>query len=109
MVSRVRVSKMFWEPNTTVKESVQRAASERTVMMLEDVIVRVRFSLFFFFLYWRSSREGNEKRGSDTECWCPYERQCHGYITLINRKALEHSGLSHRPCPPYSIPQSHQS
>jgi len=39
-VSRVRVSKMLWEPNTTVKESVQRATRERIVMMLEDGIVR---------------------------------------------------------------------
>lgn len=49
-VSRVRVSKRLWVPNTTEKESVQRATSERIVMMrvglvIEDGIVRVRFSL----------------------------------------------------------------
>ena len=52
-VSRVRVSKL-WEPNSTVKESMQRATSERTVMMrveliVEDGIVRDRFSSFSFF------------------------------------------------------------
>jgi hypothetical protein len=60
MVSRVRVSKL-WEANRTVKERMQRATSERIVMMrvgliIEAGIVRIR-------VYWTSSGGGNgEKR-----------------------------------------------
>jgi len=66
-VSRVRVSKKLWEPNTTVKERVQRATSERIVMMrvgliIEDGIVRVRF----FFP--RGPREKGTKRKEAKRC-----------------------------------------
>jgi hypothetical protein len=80
-VSRVRVSKMLWEPNTTVKERVQRATSERIVMMrvglvMEAGIVRIRFSLFFL-VYWTSSggRNGEKRVGPLSGVWKRYERQ----------------------------------
>lgn len=59
---------MLGEPNTTEKERVQRTASERIVMMLEDGIVRIRFSLFsFLFSGGPRERGTKEKRGGEVQ------------------------------------------
>jgi hypothetical protein len=46
-----------------VKESVQRATSERIVMMLEEGIVSVRFFLFSFFFSGCPRERGTKKKG----------------------------------------------
>jgi hypothetical protein len=70
-VSRVRVSRLLWEPNRTVKEIMQRATSEKTVMMrvgliIEAGIVRIRFSLFFVLFTWRPWAKGTERKGCES-------------------------------------------
>jgi hypothetical protein len=112
-VSRVsvRVSRMLLEPNTMVRDSAQRATSEKSVVMrvglviIEDGIVRTRFSLFFFlFLKALERKERKKKRARQSDQGVNFN------ITLpINQIALKRSGLSHRPCPPRSIPRHHLS
>ncbi len=71
-VSRVsaRVSRMLLlEPYTTVRDRTQRATSERSVTMrvglviIEDGIVRIRFSLFFLSFLEGPREKGTKKRG----------------------------------------------